>query len=203
MCNKSVCVWVLDTFVCVREWKSVCYIYTLLFMLSRLFHRPDEVHIHRLPNTLSCQHWWSVLLPAPVWDFFTKKGNGKLVAAWGREGGLTGGGSGREKSVGEREKREGGCSHLELLHGTPLWGAPHTDPRGFIGRRRWQKAGRVTGGDTAIMWCMFSTGPTLPAIIVRGQTWVLSLTLSFKFCPTFRHRCHLQPSEKVWPFAWF
>lgn len=88
-------------------------------MLSRLFHRPDEAHMHRLPNTLSCRRWWNVLLPAPVWDFFTKKGNGKLVAAWGDGGvgvGVTRGGSGGEKSVGERERETEWKKEREDVH---------------------------------------------------------------------------------------
>lgn len=151
-------------------------------MLSRLFHRLDEAHIHRRPDTLSCRHWWNVLLPASVWDFFTKKGNGKLVAAWGREGGWLVVEVG-EKRVWERE-REGGCSHLELLHGTFTGGsAPHTAPFGFIGRRRqagrWRLAGRVRGRAVEMLTvsydtCTLPTGSTSTAITSeRGNVGLL------------------------------
>lgn len=72
-----------------------------------------SAHAAKVSPSLSWKHWWNVLLPAPVQDFFTKKGNGKLVGLaekggreWKRKGG-------RE---GVREGREGGCSHLDLLH---------------------------------------------------------------------------------------
>lgn len=96
----------------------------LMFMLSRLFHHLDEALIYRPAETLSCWHWLNVFLPASVSDFFPKKGNGKLSAAWGRGWLLVEVG---EKRVWERG-REGGCSHLEFLCGTFTRGQRHTLP---------------------------------------------------------------------------
>lgn len=109
-------------------------------MLSRLFHCLDEAQIHRPPDTLSCRRWRNVLLPASVPDFFTKKGNGKLVAAWGRAGALV-------VEVGECGRQRGGEKGREDVH---IWScsmalslggsAPLTAPFEFIRRRR--QAGR-------------------------------------------------------------
>lgn len=116
--------WSTGANLCVCPWMDI---HAPVFMLSRLFHCLDEAQIHRPPDTLSYRRWRNVLLPASVPDFFTKKGNGKLVAAWGRAGG----GSGRVRETERRREREGRCSHLELLYGTftrgvssaqsPLW----------------------------------------------------------------------------------
>lgn len=55
----------------------------------------------------------------------------------GERGGLTGGESGRE-----RERREAGCSHLELLHGTFVVGGSDRLVASYI--RRWRLATQPT-----------------------------------------------------------
>lgn len=113
-----VCVW-----ACVE---SVYAVYTQLFMLSWLFHHPDEALLRRLPNVLSCQHWWNVSLP-PFEIFSPKKEMETHIACMGEGGGREGGrgvgapAGGSEREEREREWRPRGCSHLDLLYGHFHW----------------------------------------------------------------------------------
>lgn len=138
-------------------------------MLSRLFHRLDEAHTHTQTARYTLL---SALVKCPPpclrLRFFHQKRKWKTRSCMGEGGGWLLVKVG-EKRVWERE-REGGCSHLELLHGTFTGGsAPHTAPFGFIGRGRWQLAGRVRGRAVEMLTvsygtCTLPTGSTSTAI---------------------------------------
>lgn len=145
--------WSTGANLCVCPWMDI---HAPVFMLSRLFHCLDEAQIHRPPDTLSYRRWRNVLLPASVPDFFTKKGNGKLVAAWGRAGALV-------VEVGECGRQRGGEKEREDVH---IWScsmalslggsAPLKAPFEFIRRRRqagrWWLTGRVRGRQLTVSY---------------------------------------------------
>lgn len=81
---------------------------------------------------------------------------------------MAGGGSGRGKSVGERERGRAEREDVHIWSCSTFTGgsAPHTDQYvdllegGGGGKGRWQRAGGVRGGVTGMLTvsCVYSTG---------------------------------------------
>lgn len=89
--------------VCVRE--CVYTVYTVLFMLSRLFHHPDEVHTYAGCQIHSPVSIGEMSFSLPLFEIFSPKK--EMENSGLRRGGrVTSGGRGREKTVGERGRRK-------------------------------------------------------------------------------------------------
>lgn len=131
--------------MCVCE--CVYSVYTVLFMLSRLFHHPDEVHTYTGCQIHSPVSTGEMSFSLPLFEIFSPKK--EMENSGLRRGGrVTRGGRGREKTVGERGRRKermftSGVAPWHFHFGGVEGSAPHAGLFGFIRRRGW------VGGVTA------------------------------------------------------